>query len=112
MSTRKDRVEPDYPRSRPEIIPSERGGAGPKSHIWIWTADRDGARRVVLNTPGPFTILLALALAGLVVAVILIVALGAILLWIPFLILAIGGLLLATGARQYWQRLQRWMSRR
>jgi hypothetical protein len=104
----------EHPRSEPEIIPPDRGGGrtGSRSHVWIWVADRDGMRRTALPIPGPLTILLALALVALVAAVVLIVVLGAVLFWIPVIILVIGALLLSAAAREYWWRFRRWLSRR
>jgi hypothetical protein len=105
---------PEYPHSEPEIIPPERAGgrAGSRSHVWIWVADRDGMRRTAVPVPGLFAILLAFAFAGLVAAVILLVALGAVLFWVPVIILIMGALLLTAAVRQYWRRFQRWAFRR
>ena len=101
---------PDTPRSEPEIIPPERGGRrDSRLRVRIWMADRDGMRRAPVTIPGPFTIFLVLALVALVVTVLLAVVLGALLFWIPFLVVVIGALLLAAVTRQYWRRFQRWM---
>ena len=113
MDNSDDRRPPERPRSEPEIIPPERGGESPRDqpHIWVWTSD-DGMRHARVRLPGPFTIFLVMAFAALAAGVILIVALGAVLLWIPVTILAFGALLLAAAARQYWQRFRRWAWRR
>jgi hypothetical protein len=103
---------PEHPRSEPEIIPPDRDGGRRRSHVWIWVADREGMRRTAVPIPGPFMILLAFAVAGLVAALVLIVALGAVLFWVPVIILAVGALLLAAAVRQYWQRFRRWAFRR
>src|SRR5262245_66135205 len=104
---------PEYPRSEPEILPPERDRrrAGHQSHVWIWTSDGGGGTPR-LTAPGIFAILLAFAFAGLVAAMILLVALGAVLFWVPVIIITIGALLLAAAVRQYWRRFQRWASRR
>jgi len=47
-----------------------------------------------------------------VAGVIVLVVLGAVLIWLPIFILAVGALLLAATARQYWWRFRRWLSQR
>jgi fatty acid desaturase len=103
---------PEYPRSEPEILPPERdrGRAGSRPYVWIWTADGSGMPRATV--PGVFAILLAFAFAGLVATVILLVALGAVLFWVPVIILVMSALLLSAVFRQYWRRFQRWAFRR
>jgi hypothetical protein len=103
---------PERPRSEPEIIPPGRGGGRRDSGIFVWVADRDGMRRANVTLPGPFTIFLALALVALIAAVILAVVLGAILFWLPIFVLAVGALLIAATARQYWWRFRRWLAQR
>jgi len=105
---------PERPRSEPEIIPPDRGGRreDSQSHIWVWVADREGMRRANVTLPGPFTIFLTLALVALVTGVIVLVVLGAVLIWLPIFVLAVGALLLAAAARQYWWRFRRWLSQR
>ena len=103
---------PDYPRSEPEIIPPQGRGGDSRAPVWIWVGNRDGVRRATVTLPGPFTILLALALVALVVGVILVVVLGAVLLWIPVVIVLIGALLLSAAVRRHWLRFRHWVSRR
>jgi hypothetical protein len=101
---------PDRPRSEPEIIPPQRNraGADPQSHIWVSVDEQGGTQRIYLARPGPFAIIAALAVIGLVVAAIVLVLLGAMLIWIPVVIFIISALLL----RHYWHRLQSWLARR
>src|SRR5215813_11789779 len=111
--TSSDQGPSDRPRSEPEIIPPERGDRrqqGGRSHVWVWVADREGMRQANVALPGPFTIFLALALVALVVGGILVLVLGAVLIWIPVFVLAVGALLVAAAARQYWWRFRRWLS--
>ncbi len=103
---------PERPRSEPEIIPPGRSGGRRDSGIFVWVADREGMRRANVTLPGPFTIFLALALVVLVAAVILALVLGAILFWLPIFVLAVGALLIAATARQYWWRFRRWLAQR
>lgn len=108
------RRPPERPRSEPEIIPPERAGRRENSQaqVWVWVADREGVRRTTVTVPGPFTIFLALVLVALVVAAILVAVLGAVLIWLPIFIVAIGALLLAAAIRQYWWRFRRWAAGR
>ena len=110
--TSSDQGPPDRPRSEPEIIPPGRDNRrdGSKPHVWVWVADREGLRQANMTLPGPFTIFLALALVTVVVGGILLVVLGAVLIWIPVFVLAVGALLIAAAARQYWWRFRRWLS--
>ena len=105
---------PNQPRSEPEIIPPSREGGerDPNARVWIWAADQDGARRASLRVPGPFTIIFILALVALIAFGILIVALGAVLIWLPIVVLAFCGLVLFAMARQYWFRFRNWLSGR
>ena len=62
------------------------------------------------TSPKIFYAALALALVTVVVGGILLVVLGAVLIWIPVFVLAVGALLIAAAARQYWWRFRRWLS--
>jgi len=108
------RDRPQQPRFEPEIIPPSRGGGerDPNSRVWIWVADRDGMRRANLRVPGPFTIILVLTLVAIIAFGILIVALGAVLIWLPIVVLGFCALLLIAVARQYWWRFRNWLSGR
>jgi len=99
---------PDRPRSEPEIIPPQRNRAGADQppYIWLSTEENSGTQRIFVTRPGPFAIIAALAVIGLVVAAIVLVLLGAILIWIPVVIFIISAVLL----RQYWRRLQNWFA--
>ena len=119
MSHNDDRGRPpDYPRAEPEIIPPEHGERGnfrsqnSRSHVWVWVADQDGMRRTAITPPGPLSIFIILALFALIVAVVVAVFLGAVLIWIPFLILVLGAALVAATVRRRWQQFQHWLMRR
>src|SRR4051794_23436089 len=119
MSHNDDRGRPpEYPRSEPEIIPPERSGRvdyrpqDPHSRVWVWVSDRDGMRRTAITPPGPLSIFIVLALFALIVAVVLAVFLGAVLIWIPFLIVVLGAALVAATVRRRWQQFQHWLTRR
>ena len=51
------------PRSEPEIIPPGQSGRNDRG-IWVSVDDNGGPRRVFVARPGPFTIILALAVLG------------------------------------------------
>ena len=110
--TSSDQGPPERPRSEPEIIPPGGGDRREKSRVFVWVADREGMRQANVTLPGPFTIFLALALVALVAGVIVLVVLGAVLIWLPIFILAVGALLLAAAVRQYWWRFRRWLAQR
>ena len=110
--TSSDQGPSDRPRSEPEIIPPDRTGGRERSQtrVYVWVADREGMGRANVTLPGPFTIFLALALVAMVAGLIVILVLGAVIIWIPIFVLAIVGLLIAAAARQYWWRFRRWLS--
>jgi ABC-type multidrug transport system fused ATPase/permease subunit len=100
-------------RSEPEIIPPEEPGRTGRAHrIWISFDEQDGTRRIYVARPGPFTIVLALAILALIAAVMLIVLLSVALIWIPVVIVLIVAFVLSVTFRQYWWRFRNWLSRR
>ena len=91
---------PERTRSEPEIIPPEikrEHAVARESRISI--NDQDGTRRVYVAQPGPFTIVLALAILGLIAAVMLIVLLSVALIWIPVVIVLIVAFVLSVTFR-------------
>ncbi len=96
------------PRSEPEIIPPDRPGGNDRGGIWVSVDDNDGPRRVFIARPGPFTIILGLAILGLIGVVMLIVLLSVAVIWIPFVIVLIA----AFVASVYWRRFRAWLARR
>jgi len=65
-----------------------------------------------ITPPGPLAIFIVLALFALIVAVVVAVFLGAVLIWIPVLILVLGAALVAATVRRRWQQFQHWLMRR
>jgi hypothetical protein len=101
-----DDAHMERPRREPEIIlPGETHARRP-SHVWV-SVENGGARRFYIARPGPFTIILALAILGLVAAAMLIVLLSLALIWIPVVIVLIAGFMLSM----YWQRFRAWLRR-
>lgn len=81
-----DRTTPERPRVEPEIIPP--GSAQRRSP---WQTQGFGQQRIYVTKLGPFGfVLLLLALAALI-AVILLVVVGAVLIWIPILAVLVVG---------------------
>ena len=99
--------------SEPEIIPPDRSGRNDRAQrIWISMNEQGGAGRIYAARPGPFTIVLALAVLALIAAVMLIVLLSVALIWIPVVIILIVAVVLSVTLRQYWWRFRSWLARR
>ena len=105
---------PEQPRYEPEIIPPGRdahAGRG-DGYVWVSTGGQDGARRIYMARPGPFSIIVALLLAALVLTAIVLLLLGFALFLIPVVVFVIAALLVAGYARHYWARLKFWAKNR
>jgi hypothetical protein len=112
-------AEPNDPkverlRAEPEIIPPsrKRGERGEASHVWVSVDGEGGTQRIYIARPGPFSLILAIVLAGLVLATVVLVVLGLVLFWIPVAVIIIAVLLLSGTIRYYWWRLRHWLARR
>ena len=95
------------PRTEPEIIPPGQSGRD-RGGIWVSVDDNDGPRRIYMARPGPFTIMLALAVLGLIGVIMLILLLSVAVIWIPFVIVLIAAFMLSL----YWRRFKLWLARR
>jgi hypothetical protein len=86
--------------SEPEIIPPDRAkaeAARERTDGWIWI-DAGGTRRIYLRRIGPLGIILLALLIGVLAALVVVVLVGAFLIWIPVAVLLfvaaiVGGLL-------------------
>ena len=96
------------PRSEPEIIPPDGPGRNDRGGIWVSVDENGGTRRIYMARPGPFTIILGLAILGLIGVVMLIVLLSVAVIWIPFVIVLVA----AFVASMYWRRFRIWLARR
>jgi hypothetical protein len=104
---------PERPRSEPEIIPPDRAGGRPRPRVWVSVDEgTDGVRRVYVAQPGPFTLILALVVLGLIAAIMLMVLLSVALIWIPVVIVLVATVVLTVTFRQYWWRFRNWLARR
>ena len=96
----KNSNEPELPRVEPEIIPPNRRGPYDRGDGWPpygFTQAR-GTHRVFVGRIGPFGFALIMLIAGLLAAVLLLILIGAALIWIPVvavlvIIAAISGVL-------------------
>ncbi|MGH6769454.1 MAG: hypothetical protein ACRECO_10600 [Xanthobacteraceae bacterium] len=100
----------ERPRSEPEVIPPGRSSG--RDGIWISVDENGGTRRVYLARPGPFAIIVGLAILGLIAAVMLIVLLSVALIWIPVVTVLVTAFVLTVAFRQYWERFRNWLARR
>ena len=86
---------PERPRAEPEIIPPDRTG---REYAWRRREWRpygytNGTHRIYVGGIGPLGIAILILLLGVVIAVGLLAIIGAVLFWIPVLVL-----LVAAGA--------------
>ena len=73
----------EKPRSEPEIIPPQAGAHSQwRDAIWI-SGDERGTHRIYVRRLGPIGVVLLALATGFVVALVLLLLLGALLLWIP-----------------------------
>ena len=96
------------PRSEPEIIPPGRAGRNQSGGIWVSIDENGETRRVYMARPGVLTIILGLAILGLIGVLMLIVLLSVAVIWIPFVIVLIA---VFVGS-MYWRRFRMWLARR
>lgn len=99
---------PSRPRSEPEIIPPGQSGRNGRGGIWVSVDENGETRRIYMARPGPFTIILALAVLALVALVMMILLLSVAVIWIPFVIFLIAAFVLSM----YWRRFRLWLARR
>jgi hypothetical protein len=85
-----DHDQPERPRYEPEIIPPDRGE---RQSDWRHTPWRSGpfgytgtTQRIYMTRVGPFGIALMLLAIAAIVAIIVIAAVGALLIWIPVVV--------------------------
>jgi hypothetical protein len=83
-----DRDSPERPRVEPEIIPP---GQSPRRPAWRAhdLPDIGGTHRIYVTRLGPFGGVLLLLAIAILAAVILLVFLGALLIWIPVIALVV-----------------------
>jgi hypothetical protein len=104
---------PERPRAEPEIIPPDRGDRRERENVYVWTSagENGGTRRIYLARPGPFSIIIALLIAGLVLAAVVLLLVGLAVIWIPIVVFIIAAFLIAGFTRHYWARFKLWAAR-
>jgi hypothetical protein len=104
MSDQRPTSQGEQPRSEPEIIPPGgndwRGG-----RPWPYSGQQ-GTQRIFVTRLGPFSTFLLIAAIGIAAALMLIVLLGAFLLWIPIVAFVLAVAILSGMLRGYFRR--RW----
>jgi len=93
--------EPERPRFEPEILPPDRSGRNARGGRGGWPPYGDGVHgteRIYVGRIGPFGFALLMLVAGLFAGVLLLILIGAALIWIPVVVVlviiaAISGLL-------------------
>jgi hypothetical protein len=105
---------PDQTGPEPEIIPPDRPDRGRygatdrgrdrgESRIWV-SLGQNRFDRVYIARPGPFAMILAALVLGLAGLAVVVVLLGAVLLWLPITVLVVAGLVLSSVLRGYFRR--------
>ena len=83
-----DRNPPEQPRVEPEIIPPDRSGRYSPWSSYGFTETR-GTHRIRVTRVGPFGIALLMLVIAAVATIIMIAVLGAVLIWIPIVAVAL-----------------------
>lgn len=99
---------PEVPRSEPEIIPPDHAGGRRtqgQSRVWI-SIDRGDGKRTYVKQPGPFAIVIAIVGLILVVTLVVMLVLGALLIWVPVAAVIAVGAIVVTFLKGYFRRLR------
>jgi|307.fasta_scaffold284475_1 hypothetical protein len=92
----------EEPRSEPEIIPPDHAGRGrPSTRVF---PDSHSAERIYIGKPGPLGTIVMVLIAGLLSAAMLIMLLGAFLIFLPAVILFVTAAIVVGLLRIYFQR--------
>ena len=96
----------EEPRSEPEIIPPDHAGrrsahASSRARVFV---DSHGTERIFIATPGPLGIILVALTAGILSAVLLILLLGAFLIWVPLVVFFVAGAIVSGILRRKFRR--------
>jgi hypothetical protein len=103
MDDQRPASPPEQPRSEPEIIPPGSDARWRRDRPWPYA--RQGTYRIHVTRLGPFSTFLLVAAIGIAAALLLIVAVGAFLLWIPIIGLVVAIAILSGLLRTYFRRL-------
>ena len=107
---------PEKPRSEPEIIPpghdhdplsrTSRPGQQDRADGFVFTDAHGRTHHIRAKRISPFLIVAVLFGIALTVAIILLLVIGAVLVWIPVAAAIVFGLLGFGALRGYWRRLR------
>ncbi len=92
----------ETPRSEPEIIPPGRDPRDPRrERVFV---DERGTERVYIARIGPLGVVLVLLVTAILLAVLLALVLGALVIWLPLVILfAVGAIIVAVLREHFWR---------
>ena len=97
-------LEPEFPRSEPEIIPPAPGGTRTYRPSPDWfSAQTRGADRVFVARMGSWSILGIVLLIGLVAGATLAILLGTLLIALPIIGLLIAGAMISSALRSHFR---------
>ena len=99
-----DSNQPERPRIEPEIIPPGRTPYRSDRHQQIWhpffSTAADETHRIYVARLGPLGFALLMLIVGIVIGLIILAVIGAVLIWIPIMLM-----LVAVGALiRLWRR--------
>jgi hypothetical protein len=98
-------LEPEFPRSEPEIIPPARGGTQTyRSDPGWFSASTRGSDRVFVARMGSWSILGIVLLVGLVAGATLAILLGTLLIVLPVVGLLIAGAMISSALRSHFRQ--------
>lgn len=100
MASKRPKPQGEEPRSEPEIIPPDHAERGtPRMHF----VDSQGTERVYIAKPMSLGTILMILITGLLLAVFLVLLLGALLIWRPAVILLVTAVVVVRLLRMYFQ---------
>jgi len=92
----------EKPVREPEIIPPSKGTSSPFGNDPWMSSGSNGGRRIYIARLGPAKLFWLVLFAGLVAALLIVLLIGAVLLWLPILALfALGGIVAALVRKSF-----------
>jgi|SRR6266481_7219414 len=96
----------EKPRAEPEIIPpggDDRESESSAVHIRVFV-DGGGIRNIHVSRLGPLGILVLALMIGILLAIMLVLVLGAFLIWIPLVVLVVAAAIISGLLRAYFRQ--------
>lgn len=94
-------IEPEEPRSEPEILPPPHARRNPYRAEWYAASD---SRRIFVARPGPWSLFAVALLIGLIAGATLAILLGTLLIVVPIVAALIAGMMLSNALRARLRR--------